>query len=174
MASDFAALSREPVPVTLGGRRFLIPWRPAARWALLLKRPDLLAVRLAEPDDRDEMAQLALSSPDYVREVMSESLRILGEQSGRQFWWEGGRLIATSGAPDILGRLTLAGVDPWVVSVGQWCAATYALCTKDADDKGRLKFDFSLSIPPEGFEDQWDDGSDDPVQIAAAVERLMG
>jgi hypothetical protein len=172
--SDFAALSRDPFPVTLAGQTFLIPWRPAAEWAACLRRTELLAVLLAEEGDRDEMAQLALVSGETAQELTRESFRIIGEQTGRSMWWEGARLLATSGSPDILGRLTLAGVDPWRVSVGQWCAATYALCTQNADDKGRLRFDFSLSIPPQGFEDEWDDGGDDAEEISAAVAGMMG
>lgn len=174
MASEFSALSRDPFPVTLAGVTFLIPWRPAAEWALLSQRMDLLAVRLADPADRDEMAQLAIASRDTAEEVTRESFRILGEQTGQSFWWAGARLIATSGSPETLGRLTLAGVDPWRVSVGQWCSATYALCTQNADEKSRLRFDFQLSIPPQGFEDEWDDDGDDADQIAAAVAGMMG
>jgi hypothetical protein len=173
MASDFAALSRAPLTVSVGGHTFTLPWQPAAEWALNLERLPVLVSRLAPQDVRDEMAQLLMTDPSAMDGLRAESYRILAEQTGRK-WWEGGRLLATSGAPDILGRLTLAGVDPWSVSVGQWCAATYALCVKGADDKGRMKFDFSLSIPPEGFEDEWDDGADDAEQIAAAVSGLMG
>lgn len=173
MRPELAALSRDPVPVNICGYEFLLPWQPAAVWAQLLDQTSVLAVRLADEEDRDRMAEAVLETPGGIDALHSESLRLLMEQTGRR-WWEGARLLATSVAPDILGRLTLAGVDPWTVSVGQWCAATYALCTKDADEKGRLRFDFSLSIPPEGFEDEWDDGADDAEQIAASVAGMMG
>lgn len=119
------------------------------------------------------MAMLIMQDRQAWDEMQAESRRILAEQTGRK-WWEAGRLLATSEAPEVLGRMTLSGIDPWTVSVGQWCAAVYALCTQHQDQQGRLKFDFSLSIPPRGFEDEWDDGSDDSDQIEAAVARMMG
>lgn len=171
MGSESAALSRSPLPVNLGGHIVSLPWRPAAVWAT--SNLAVLAAQLAEPADRDRIAEWLLKEPDVAEAIQQESLRILGQQTGRK-WWEGARLLATSTGPEILGHLTLAGVDPWAVSVGQWCAATYALCTKDANERGRLRFDFSLSIPPRGYEDEWDDGADDAGQIAAAVAGMMG
>ena len=82
--------------------------------------------------------------------------------------------MSTSAGPDVLGRLVLANVDPWARSLGEWCAATYALCVKGCDEKGRMRFDFSLSVPPPGYEDEWDDGGDDPEAVQAAVAKMMG
>ena len=173
MTSDFAAFSRAPLQVVIGGRQIFLPWRPAAEWALNLERLSILAARFAEPADRDWIAGRMVDDPEVGVQVRAESFRLLAEETGRK-WWESGRLLATSGAPDVLGRLTLAGIDPWRVSLGQWCAATYVVCTEHADQKGRLKFDFSLAVPPPGFEDEWDDGADDEAEIAAAVAGLMG
>lgn len=173
MNGGFAALSRDPLSVTVGGRTFLIPWRPAAQWALRFGQPAVLAVRMARDEDRDTLALMCLESSQAMEDVRRESLRLLADQTGRP-WWETARLLATSDAPEILGRLTLAGVDPWTASLGQWCAATYALCVKDADRMARIRFDLVLSVPPQGFEDEWDDEGDDAEQIAAAVEKMMG
>lgn len=173
MPSEFALLARAPVPVTIGGREFQLPYRPAAEWAAGMERLDFLVAHLADVDVRDALVDLRIGQPSVRGELRTESLRILGEQTGRK-WWEAGRLLTTSASPEVLGHLTLAGVDPWTVSVGQWCAAVYALCTKHADEKGRMKFDFQLAVPPPGYEDEWDDGADDSEQIAAAVAGLMG
>lgn len=171
--TEFLALSRSPVPVTLCGETFYLPWRPAAEWAMVMDRYTMMAVLLAEQRDRDRIAELMLEQAGGWAEIEAESYRLIAEQTGRR-WWEGLRLISTSNSTEGLGHLTLAGVDPWKVSLGQWCAATYALYTKNLDRQGRLRFDFSLSIPPEGFEDEWDDGSDDVEEIAAAVAGMMG
>lgn len=171
--TDLLAFSRDPVPVTLCGETFWLPWKPAAGWLLKVDHLDLLASLLATQEDRDRMAELTLFEPTGREQLRAESYRILGEQTGRK-WWESVRLLGTSGSPEILGSLTLSSVDPWSVSVGQWCAAVYALCTRNQDQQGRLRFDFSLSIPPEGFEDEWDDGSDSPEETASAVAKLMG
>lgn len=173
MRPELTALSRDPSTVRIGGREFLIPWQPAAVWIKHLDYNQVVAVRLVDPQERDVMAEAVLESPDGLEQLWAESRRVLSEQTGRK-WWEGLRLLATSVSPEVLGHLTLAGVDPWKVSLGQWCAATYTLCVRDADAKGRLKFDFSLSIPPEGFEDEWDDGADDAENIESAVAKLMG
>jgi hypothetical protein len=137
-----------------------------------MTRLDALAGVLAPLEARDLLADLLMEDPRAYSELRSESLRILGEAGGRK-WWEVGRLLSTSASPEVLGRLVLAGVDPWNRSVGEWCAATYALCVKGRDEKGRLKFDFSLSIPPQEFEDEWDDG-DDPAAVMAGLAGLTG
>lgn len=159
MANEFAPLLRDPVTVTVAGTEVLLPYRPAAAWAGALQSLHTLAAQLADEKDRDLLADLVMDHPRAVDDLREESLRVLGEQGGRA-WWEVGRLLATSASTEILGRLVLAGVDPWQRSVGEWCAAVYAVCLKDQDQKGRTRFEFSLSLPPPGYEDQWDDGND--------------
>jgi len=149
----------------------MVPFRPAAVWAAGLERIDRLAAHLADDVGRDAIVDLVMDCPQGVDDVRRESLRILTEAAGRP-WWEAGRLLSTSVAPDVLGRLVLAGVDPWQRSVGEWCAATYALCVKGQDEKGRLRFDFSLSVPPPGYEDEWDDGGDDPEAVQAQLAEM--
>jgi hypothetical protein len=174
MPSDFAPILREPVTVTVAGTQIVIPYRPAAVWARGLERLSLLAALLAEPDDRDRIADLLTDYPQAVDDLRTESLRILGDAAGRR-WWEAGRLLSTSVQPEVLGRLVLANVDPWQRSVGEWCAAVYALCVKGQDEKGRIRFDFSLSIPPADHEDEWDDGGGlDPAAAMAAVAQMTG
>lgn len=173
MASEFAALLREPTTVTVAGVRVSLPYRPAAVWASGLDRLHVLASLLADPADRDKLAEAVLSSPDAMDQLKDESLRVLGEQ-GQRPWWEVGRLLRSSASGEILGRLVLAGVDPWQRSVGEWTAAVYAIFVKDQDEKGRAKFDFTLSLPPPGYEDQWDDGIDDIDALASQYARALG
>jgi hypothetical protein len=169
--SEYGPLLRGPVAVTLAGVRFLVPYRPAAMWAPALGHVGSLAALLAEPEDRDEMAELLLTHPSARAELERESLRILEEACARN-WWEAARLINTAVNGEVLGRMVLAGVDPWTRSVGEWCAAVYALCVKGQDEKGRIKFDFTLSVPPPGYEDAWDDGgSSDPMEFLASLKR---
>jgi hypothetical protein len=159
MTSDFAPLLRSPLTVRISGQELQVPYQPAAVWAQGLDRLEFLVSLLADSETRDRIIDLRINDSRVRGDLERESLRILGEQTGMR-WWEAGRLISTSVSPEVLGHLTLAGVDPWSVSVGQWCAAVYAVCTKDTDREGRTKFDFLLSIPPPGYEDQWDDGFD--------------
>lgn len=173
MPSDFAPLLRDPLIITVAGTKVLIPYRPAAVWAKGLERLGQLAAVLADDDGRELLVDLIIANPSATRELTDESLRILGEASGRK-WWEAGRLMSTSVSIEVLGRMVLSGVDPWNRSVGEWCAAVYALCVKGQDEKGRLRFDFSLSLPPPGYEDEWDDGIDDPEAVAQSLAKMTG
>ena len=172
MPSEYLPLSRDPVVVTVAGVRFALPYAPAAVWTQALVNPGTLVARLATQEQREVLADLLMENRGATAELKSESLRTLGEAAGR-VWWEAARLANTSVSPEVLGRLVLAGVDAYARTIGEWCAAVYALCTKNADEKGRLRFDFSLSIPPAGYEDEWDDG-DDPAAITAALGKLSG
>lgn len=172
MPSEYALLSRGPLTVTVAGVRADIPYRPAAIWAGRLDKIHVLASVLADESGQESLADAVLTRAGAGTQLREESLRILSQATGRK-WWEAGRLLATSLSPEVLGRLVLAGVDPWNRSVGEWCAAVYALCVKGQDEKGRLRFDFSLSIPPIGYEDEWDDG-DDPAVVADQLARMLG
>lgn len=172
MASSFAVLTRAPVRVRVGGEEFELPYRPAAEWAAALERLDFLVTSLADDDVRDRIVGLRLAHVRVRDELRDEALRILEEQGGRK-WWEVGRLLSTSVDTEVLGHLVLAGVDPWKRSVGEWCAAVYALCLKNQDEKGRMKFEFQLSLPPPGYEEQWDDGND-VASLQAAYAKALG
>jgi len=173
MPNEFAVFARRPVLITVAGTSLSLPYRPAAVWTVGVGHIASLASELADPDGRDLLADLVMDHPQGVDNLREESLRILAEATGRK-WWEAARLIATAASPEILGRLVLAGVDPWGRSVGEWVAATYALCVKGADEKARLRFEFSLSLPPSGFEDEWDDDGDDAAATLDAVQAMMG
>ena len=172
MPSDASILARTPLTVTVTGTSVTVPYRTAAEWARGLEHLGSLAAVLADPQEREVLVDLLVDDAQAVVDLRAESLRILGDATGRK-WWEGARLLSTSTSPEVLGRLVLAGVDAHTRSVGEWCAAVYALCVKGQDEKGRLKFDFSLSIPPPGWEDEWDDGYD-VGSAADAVKALMG
>lgn len=173
MKSEFNALSREPLTVHVSGVPVRIPFRPAGAWAVAMDHPGWLALLLADTEGQETLADLIIDHPDARLHVRAESLRILSESTGRK-WWEAARLIVTSTSPEVLGRMVLAGVDPWSRSIGEWCAAVYTVCTKGHDDKGRLKFDFRLSLPPRGYEDEWDDEGDDPEATMKAVRAISG
>lgn len=171
MPSEYTLLARAPVTVTIAGTRVRLPYRPAAEWVAAVEDLSRLAGTLADDEGRSAIVDLVLEHASAVTELRRESYRILAEATGRK-WWEAGRLISTSVGTEVLGRMVLAGVDPWSRSVGEWVAAVYALCTKGQDEKGRLRFDFMLSLPPPDYEDEWDDGDDDPGAAADWVSSL--
>lgn len=172
MPNEYAALSRDPVAVTVAGTRILLPYRPAAVWIQGMGHVGRLVTVLADDPARETFTDLVLDHPGAVADMRDESLRILAEYGGRK-WWEVARLLNTSMDQETLGRLVMAGADPWSRSVGEWVAAVYALCLKGQDEKGRLRFEFRLSIPPAGYEDEWDDVGDDPAVAAAQVNAML-
>lgn len=158
MTTDpYAMLSRAPVSLTVAGVRLVIRYAPAGAWLPHLGNPFGIAFTMAD-DGRHELFDV-LAQGRGREELKSASLSLLRNVSGRPFWWETARL-AGLGAGDLLGELTLRGVDPWNVSLGQWCSAVYAACTREAKLEDRLRFDAQLGFPPPGFEDEWDDGVD--------------
>lgn len=172
MPSEYSVLSRRPLTVTVADVRAEIPYRPAAVWVENLDRLNVLAAVLATPEHREVLADAVLAYPGAAARLREESLRILAEATGMK-WWEAGRLISTSVGAEVLGRLVLAGADPWNRSIGEWTAAVFALCVKGQDEKGRMRFEFSLSLPPPGYEDEWDDG-EDPDVVAGQLAQMLG
>lgn len=165
-------LSRGPVPVEIGGRTLMLAWRPAAEWTTVQTEMDVL--RFLADEDRSLVGRMILDGLVRADNVVRAIHKVLEAVTGRR-WWEGQLLLNMSIQPEALGHLTLAGVDPWQRSAYEWCAATYALYTRHADEKARLRFDFQLSIPPRGYEDEWDaEGGDDSAAVEKAMAGWMG
>ncbi len=85
---------------------------------------------------------------------------VIAAVSGRP-WWEAVRLVGAvdSSSGELYGHLLLHGVDPGRVTFAGWCAAVYALVTRNMDEKARNQFDFDLKLPPPGEEQEaegWD------------------
>lgn len=95
-------------------------------------------------------------SPDTARDAAHELL----EAETGQRWWVALKLAYSSATPTVLGELTLSGVDPTRVSFGMWCAAVYRILTRNCDAKEKSKIEFELELPPDGYEEAWDDGND--------------
>lgn len=111
---------------------------------------------LAHPEARREWMLDVAAGRMKGRELSEWSHALMLELTGWK-WWEVNTLIVTSLTPGVLGRLVLAGVDPGRVTLGQWCAAVWAVLTEHADAKQAERLKTELSLPPEGYEDAWDD-----------------
>lgn len=152
------ALLRNPIHITVGPVETTIPYRTASTWieVVLYSRRALAAVL---SDHRTELTHALLRGEITAGDLESASHAALERASGRR-WFVAEKLIATSLSPEMLGELTLCGVDPDRVSIGQWCAATYRVMVRNADRKERNKVDFELELPPAGETEAWDDGND--------------
>jgi|SRR5512134_2131278 hypothetical protein len=152
------ALSRSPARARVGAYELNLPWQPAVEWIEILRHgPDMLAVALC--DDPDGCALDLATGALPFSAVQSASHTLLEAECGKR-WWVALKLAYTSATPAVLGELTLCGVDPSRVGFGQWCAAVYRILTRNADAKERMKTDFELELPPDGYESAWDDGND--------------
>jgi|SRR5690349_18537125 len=166
MGSDL--LSRSALEAEVAGRRVHLPYAPAAVWIQHHNPLSLIVFHLADPAGQDAIRDGVAEGYQAVRDMEQEGRRILGQVVGRK-WYQAQKLISASAGTEVLGRLLLAGLDPWQRSIGEWCAATYALHVKGLDQKERAKLDFSLALPPRGAEDEWDDEGSDPEATMNAM-----
>lgn len=148
------------------GVQLSLPWRPALDWVDAMRRdPDLMALILADHPDR---VTVGLATGEVALYEVQEASHGLIEAETGERWWVALKLVYSSAGKDVLGELTLSGVDPARVSFGQWCAATYRVLTRHAEPKDKLKIDFELELPPPGYEEAWDDGNDFDHMVALA------
>lgn len=165
------ALLRGPSQASLDGRYYNVPYAPAAQWLEVLGRnPRLLVVQLAA-GAAQATAERVFAGELTEKELEAASFALLEQHTGMD-WWVALKIAYGSLSVGMLGELTLRGLNPYRVSIGQWCAAAHRLLFRNLDQKERLKMEFDLGLPPPGYEDAWDDG-DEGFAAMAALERKM-
>lgn len=173
MPSDLDIFARDDLTVSLAGRTYAVAWRSASSWCALLRSPSTLAGACLEGADRELVTRQIMTDDIALGELQDAGRQLLERVSGWR-WWEAERLVSTSASRGIYGELALSGVDPERVSLAQWLAATYALLSRNRDTIGMMKLDAMISVPPRGYEDEWDTGGDNPEEIEAMMSKLMG
>lgn len=168
--TDRSPYSRDPYPLLVGPLSYQLEYRPAGGWVPLLADGQVFRWVLSAMDSKQAAA---LAHALAVQQVSADDLKkgvltLVCHASGYGQWWEAIRLCALSEGRQGAGLLTLQSVDPWGVTLAQWCHATYMLYTQHADDKARFKFDAQLATPPPGYEAAWDDGSDFDMMVQAS------
>lgn len=168
--TDRSPYSRAPYSLLVGPLSYTLEYRPAGDWVPLLAEGEVFRWVLSMLDTKQAAA---LAHALAVQQVSAEDLKqgvlkLICDATGYGQWWGPIRLCALSDSRDGAGYLTLQGVDPWRVSIAQWCAAVYTLYTQHADEKGKFKFDAHLATPPPGYETAWDDGSDFDMMVQAS------
>lgn len=157
MGEYLSPYDREQLWVVVAGQHRRVP-REAAPWISCVLAPTgVTSLVVGLGDDRwgEWMLSGIADGTVPLEEVRDAAYELLGTASPYK-WWKTARLLALSSRDDIAGHLTLAGLDPWNLTVAQWVTAVYALLTKNADAKAKFKIDAPLDDPPAGVvDDEW-------------------
>jgi hypothetical protein len=149
--------ARNPYAFELAGEHYRVPFRPAAVWVEAVCGGHTERV-LTELMDEETGALIVhqLVSGGLDREAVRRASYALLKDAAPYPWWKTVRLLMQSTTDTVAGHMTLAGADPWSLSVAQWTATVYTLLTRHQDVKGRFKIDAELENPPPGAdEDDW-------------------
>lgn len=167
-------LSHDAITVQVRGATVVVPYAPAARWSAAVtgaQGPGGALMRLADPDTRDILTQGLLYGDLTANDVFTASHDAIRLATGRS-WWASARLLGLGSDARTLGAMVLAGVDPWTLTAGQWCAAVYTLHTQNQKPEDVFKFDALLNDAPAGEIDEW--GDDDFEAAVQAARSLPG
>lgn len=175
--SNRSPFSDSPITVQMGEYTTVVPHRNAAEWVDAVHighGPDSVAVLLSRETTR-EILYDALAVGDITREEMADASHNLISQAvdGYQ-WWKTARLLLLSATPGALGHTVVRGMDPWTLTVTQWCAGVYTIFTENADEKAKGRFDASLEARPPGVEDDGDWGADAFDAMVNAARSMPG
>lgn len=151
----------EPIRVEAAGRWWTIPKLPAADWILAVSEDEPVTAvfpGLLNDAGAEHVGDMLVRGTFPVDHLRNAAFSAIKQASGWN-WWEAMRLVGMADAqPEVVGELTLRGLDPESVPFGRWCHAVYALATKNLDEKERAKFEAKFTFPPEGFEEDEDAG----------------
>lgn len=168
--ADRSPYSREPYALRAGSVTLAIAYRPAGAWVPPLASGQVLEVLtgFCEPKGLGLLTQELACQRVSLDDVKNAALKLVCEASGWRRWWEAVRLCTLSESRDGIGHLALAGLNPWNMSLAQWCCATYVVYTQHLKPEDQFKFDAQLATPPPGIVDTWDDGSDFDMMVQAS------
>lgn len=165
-------LSHDAITVHVRGAAVIVPYTPAARWSAAVtgaQGPGGALMRLASPEARDTLTDGLLYGNTTAQDLFTASYEAIRQATGRS-WWEAARLLGLGSDARTLGPMVLAGVDPWSLTAGQWCAAIYTLYTQNQKPDDVFKFDVAIGAAPAGVEDEW---GDDDYEAAVKVARSL-
>lgn len=174
-----ASLAPDPIALDVGGRIYTVPAYAADTWiSALISDLNVWAVfpGLLEPEEREAVVDGLSDGTMSVADVQKAGFEAVRRASGRP-WWEAMRMIGMADAPDgqLVGMLTLKGVNPCTMPLARWLSAVYAIAVQGRDEKELLQFQARLQAPPRGFEDAFEDGTqDDFAAMVRAARQLPG
>lgn len=163
--------ARTPLDISVGGVFVVrVPWHPAADWVSALSTPTgpvAVLIALTGPEDGDRIVNAVLDGEVTSTEAATAAYDLL-TQAAPYKWWKTLRLAVLTTRPTVLGQLTLAGLDPYTLTLSQWVCAAYAMVTRNSDVKDRFKTDVAFDDPPPGIvDDDWMSDADFNAMVAS-------
>lgn len=160
---------RDALSVQVGDLSVQVPYAGADRWTTCVTASPLTILSgLTSDTDGSTMVERVIDGQITPQDIAQAAYALL--ESAVPFrWWKTVRLLSLSTRPDIVGHLTLAGLDPRDLTVAQWAMAVYTLVTRNCDAKDKFKVDAEFDNPPPGVvDDDWISDEDFNTMVASA------
>jgi hypothetical protein len=159
----------------IAGVRVGIPYQPAAEWVEACAMATDISGVVFQLATRSSVERLndAMVNSRVTTEELAKGATGLLERVSPYRWWVTYRLFLLSRQAAVMGRIVLAGLDPWKLPPAMWATGVYALLTENASETERFKFDAQLETPPPGVDDDtW--GADDFESMVASARAMPG
>jgi hypothetical protein len=150
-----ASLGCGEIWITLAGRDYLLPDRPAADWLSCLIGTGFREIIPGWMSHDDELTILDLLAEDKItsQELDDATYAAMTVAAGREWWWAI-KLISYASMDvhhwsRINGRLMLAGLDAREISLAAWVDAVYFVHVEHMTDQDEYtKFKADMDMPP--------------------------
>lgn len=146
-----ASISPQPVRVEAAGRTFTIPVLPASAWICAIADDEPITSvfpGLLPESEYEVVTDMLIYGKLTTVDLRRPAFDAVSAASGFR-WWEALSLVGMcTHDAQVIGELTLFGIDPDTTPFGRWCAALYALNLRNLDDKERQKWLAKFTFPP--------------------------
>lgn len=153
-----ASLLHTGLEVDLAGTTWNVEYRCATQWLTILMdeqvdAADIIPGMLGE-EEQQQMEALLFDGSLQPLELHSVALEILDWATGHPWWW-GIRLLSLSHDgrlwPRLHGRLVRDGLNPDLVSIGEYLHALYSVLLETIPEGKAADLDRDLELPPAGI-----------------------
>jgi hypothetical protein len=172
-----AAFDRHGYEVTAGPFRVAVPFVSADRWALALcRQPHRSSVLALLPDESQRRVDEWIMSGRLDTATLDKLVYGMIAGAGGRPWYQARMLVHTAMGSDgrLLGMLLLRGVRAQELSLAEFCAAIWAVCTENASPMDLMKMEAQLSVPPVGVAPEGFDEIDDFQAMAERMRSMPG
>ena len=172
-----AAFDRHGFEVTAGRFRIGVPFVSADRWALALcRQPHRSSVIALLPPESQRRVDEWIMSGRMDTATLDKLIYGMISGAGGRPWYQTRMLVHTAMGSDgrILGMLLLRGVRAQDLSLAEYCAAIWAVCTENAGPMDLMKMEAQLSVPPPGVAPDEFDEIEDFQAMADRMRSMPG